>query len=134
MIGQGMHGFVGNKELKIDDIDAALCEPTDKRVFVISKAMHRDILLIRFMTLLKLINGSLRSLYIIDLDDNLKNANINTIDKELLRNAKVYGFTDFQIARAIGLETEIGNMHKAALLVRNKRKSYGIVPVVKQIG
>ncbi len=134
MIGQGMHGFVGNKELKIDDIDAALCEPTDKRVFVISKAMHKGYTVDQIHDLTKIDKWFLEKLkHIIDLDDNLKNANINTIDKELLRNAKVYGFTDFQIARAIGLETEIGNMHKAALLVRNKRKSYGIVPVVKQI-
>ncbi len=134
MIGQGMHGFVGNKELKIDDIDAALCEPTDKRVFVISKAMHKGYTVDQIHDLTKIDKWFLEKLkHIIDLDDNLKNANINTIDKELLRNSKVYGFTDFQIARAIGLETEIGNMHKAALLVRNKRKSYGIVPVVKQI-
>ncbi|MDN5553190.1 carbamoyl-phosphate synthase (glutamine-hydrolyzing) large subunit [Prevotella sp.] len=134
MIGQGMHGFVGNKELKIDDIDAALCEPTDKRVFVISKAMHKGYTVDQIHDLTKIDKWFLQKLkHIIDIDDNLKNANINTIDKELLRTAKVYGFTDFQIARAIGLETEIGNMHKAAIIVRNKRKTYGIIPVVKQI-
>lgn len=134
MIGQGMHGFVGNKELKIDDIDAALCEPTDKRVFVISKAMHKGYTVDQIHDLTKIDKWFLEKLkHIIDIDENLKNANINTLDKELLRTAKIYGFTDFQIARAIGLETEIGNMHKAAILVRNKRKSYGIVPVVKQI-
>ncbi|BCS84185.1 carbamoyl-phosphate synthase (glutamine-hydrolyzing) [Prevotella herbatica] len=134
MIGQGMHGFVGNKELKIDDIDAALCEPTDKRVFVISKAMHKGYTVDQIHDLTKIDKWFLQKLkHIIDIDDNLKNANINTIDKDLLRTAKVYGFTDFQIARAIGLETEIGNMHKAAIIVRNKRKTYGIIPVVKQI-
>ena len=134
MIGQGMHGFVGNKELKIDDIDAALCEPTDKRVFVISKAMHKGYTVDQIHDLTKIDKWFLQKLkHIIDIDENLKNANINTIDKELLRTAKVYGFTDFQIARAIGLETEIGNMHKAAIIVRNKRKTYGIIPVVKQI-
>ena len=71
--------------------------------------------------------------HIIDIDEALKRQNINTLDRDLLREAKVYGFTDFQIARAIGLENEIGNMHKAALLVRNKRKFYDILPVVKQI-
>ena len=71
--------------------------------------------------------------HIIDIDEAMKKCNINTIDKDLLRTAKVYGFTDFQVARAVGLEQELGNMHKAALLVRNKRKSYGILPVVKQI-
>jgi carbamoyl-phosphate synthase large subunit len=86
------------------------------------------------IVVLKILSIHLQKLkHIIDIDDNLKNANINTIDKELLRTAKVYGFTDFQIARAIGLETEIGNMHKAAIIVRNKRKTYGIIPVVKQI-
>jgi carbamoyl-phosphate synthase large subunit len=134
MIGQGMHGFVGNKELKIENIDAALREPTDKRVFVISKAMHKGYTVDQIHDLTKIDKWFLQKLkHIIDIDENLKNANINTIDKELLRTAKVYGFTDFQIARAIGLETEIGNMHKAAILVRNKRKSYGIIPVVKQI-
>ena len=134
MIGQGMHGFVGNKELKIENIDAALREPTDKRVFVISKAMHKGYTVDQIHDLTKIDKWFLQKLkHIIDIDENLKNANINTIDKELLRTAKVYGFTDFQIARAIGLETEIGNMHKAAILVRNKRKSYGIIPIVKQI-
>lgn len=134
MIGQGMHGFVGNKELKIDDIDAALCEPTDKRVFVISKAMHKGYTVDQIHDLTKIDKWFLQKLkHIIDIDEDLKNANINTIDKDLLRTAKVYGFTDFQIARAIGLETEIGNMHKAAIIVRNKRKTYGIIPVVKQI-
>ena len=63
----------------------------------------------------------------------MKKCNINTLEQDLLRTAKVYGFTDFQVARAVGLEQALGNMHKAALLVRNKRKSYGILPVVKQI-
>ena len=71
--------------------------------------------------------------HIIDIDEEMKKCNINTLDQDLLRTAKVYGFTDFQVARAVGLEQELGNMHKAALLVRNKRKSYGILPVVKQI-
>ena len=134
MIGQGMHGFVENKELKIEDLDAALREPTDKRVFVISKAMHKDYTVDHIHELTKIDKWFLEKLkHIIDIDETLKKNNINTLDKELLRTAKVYGFTDFQIARAIGLEKEIGNMHKAALLVRNKRKFYGILPVVKQI-
>ena len=71
--------------------------------------------------------------HIIDVDEQLKNCNINTLDKTLLRTAKIYGFTDFQIARAVGLEDEVDNMHKAVLVVRQLRKSYGILPVVKQI-
>ena len=134
MIGQGMHGFVENKELKINDLDAALREPTDKRVFVISKAMHKDYSVDQIHNLTKIDKWFLEKLkHIIDIDEALKKQNINTLDCDLLREAKVYGFTDFQIARAIGLENEIGNMHKAALLVRNKRKFYDILPVVKQI-
>ena len=134
MIGQGMHGFVENKELKINDLDAALREPTDKRVFVISKAMHKDYSVEQIHNLTKIDKWFLEKLkHIIDIDEALKKQNINTLDCDLLREAKVYGFTDFQIARAIGLENEIGNMHKAALLVRNKRKFYDILPVVKQI-
>ena len=135
MIGQGMHGFVENKELKIPDIDAALREPTDKRVFVISKAMHLPQYDIdRIHELTKIDKWFLYKLkHIIDIDEQLKKQHINTIDQELLRQAKIYGFTDFQIARAIGLEQEFDTMHKAVLVVRNRRKQLGIVPVVKQI-
>ena len=135
MIGQGMHGFVENKELKIDDIDAALCEPTDKRVFIISKAMHKGYTIDQIHELTKIDKWFLEKLkHIIDIDETLQRCtSVNVLDKELLRTAKVYGFTDFQIARAVGLEKEMGNMHKASLVVRNLRKSYGILPVVKQI-
>ena len=134
MIGQGMHGFVENKELEIDDIDAALREPTDKRIFVISKAMHKGYTIDQIHELTKIDHWFLHKLkHIIDVDEQLKTCNINTLDKELLRTAKVYGFTDFQIARAVGLEDEVNNMHKAVLLIRQLRKSYGILPVVKQI-
>lgn len=134
MIGQGMHGFVENKELEIPDIDTALREPTDKRVFVISKAMHKGYDVDQIHELTKIDKWFLYKLkHIIDIDEALKECNINTLDKELLRTAKVYGFTDFQIARAVGLENEIGNMHKAMLVVRSQRKNYGILPVVKQI-
>lgn len=135
MIGQGMHGFVENKELKIDDIDAALREPTDKRVFIISKAMHKGYTIDQIHELTKIDKWFLEKLkHIIDIDETLQRCtSVNVLDKELLRTAKVYGFTDFQIARAVGLEKEMGNMHKASLVVRNLRKSYGILPVVKQI-
>ena len=135
MIGQGMHGFVENKELKISDIDAALREPTDKRIFVISKAMHMSEYSIdKIHDLTKIDKWFLQKLqHIIDIDERLKKQNINTLDADLLREAKVYGFTDFQIARALGLENESRNMHQALLLVRNRRKQLGIQPVVKQI-
>ena len=134
MIGQGMHGFVENKELQIPDLDAALREPTDKRVFVISKAMHKGYTVDQIHDLTKIDRWFLNKLkHIIDIDEALKRRNINTLDKELLREAKVYGFTDFQIARAVGLESEEQNMHKAMLIVRQLRKGFGIVPFVKQI-
>ncbi len=135
MIGQGMHGFVENKELEIPDIDAALREPTDKRIFVISKAMHRGYTVDQIHDLTKIDKWFLYKLkHIIDIDESLKALkSINNLEKSLLKTAKIYGFTDFQIARAVGLEAEIGNMTKAGLVVRNLRKSYGILPVVKQI-
>ena len=134
MIGQGMHGFVENKELQIDDLDAALREPTDKRVFLISKAMHKGYTVDQIHDLTKIDRWFLNKLkHIIDIDEELKRKNINTLDKELLRTAKVYGFTDFQIARAVGLEEECQNMHQAMRIVRRLRKGFGILPVVKQI-
>ena len=135
MIGQGMHGFVENKELEIADIDEALRDPTDNRVFVISKAMHRGYTINQIHELTKIDKWFLYKLkHIIDIDETLKKCkSVNVLDKELLRTAKVYGFTDFQIARAVGLEAELGNMVKAGLVIRQLRKNYGILPVVKQI-
>ena len=135
MIGQSMHGFVENKELEIDDIDVALREPTDKRIFIISKAMHKGYTIDQIHDLTKIDKWFLEKLkHIIDIDEQMKALkSVNNLDKELLRTAKVYGFTDFQIARAVGLESEIGNMHKAMLTIRQLRKNYGILPVVKQI-
>ena len=134
MIGQGMHGFVDNKELAIADIDAALREPTDKRVFVLSKALQHGYTVDQIHELTKIDKWFLQKLqHIVDINEELHHFNINTLDKDILLNAKVYGFTDFQIARAIGLENEVSNMHEASLLVRNLRKHYNILPVVKQI-
>ncbi|WP_298452187.1 carbamoyl-phosphate synthase (glutamine-hydrolyzing) large subunit [uncultured Prevotella sp.] len=135
MIGQGMHGFVENKELEIENIDAALREPTDKRIFIISKAMHKGYTIDQIHDLTKIDKWFLYKLkHIIDIDETLKKCkSVNVLGKDLLREAKVYGFTDFQIARAVGLEHELGNMAKAGLVIRQLRKNYGILPVVKQI-
>lgn len=135
MIGQGMHGFVENKELEIPDIDAALREPTDKRVFVISKAMHKGYTIDQIHELTKIDKWFLQKLkHIIDIDERMKALkSVNNLERKLLHEAKIYGFTDFQIARAVGLETELRSMAKAGLVVRNLRKRYGILPVVKQI-
>ncbi|MCI6504197.1 MAG: carbamoyl-phosphate synthase (glutamine-hydrolyzing) large subunit [Prevotella sp.] len=136
MIGQGMHGFVENKELEINDIEAALKAPTDKRIFVIAKALKRKIYNVdEIHEMTKIDKWFLEKLqHIVDIDNRLsKCTSINVLDKKLLREAKVYGFTDFQVARAVGLEKELGNMHKAILTVRSLRKRMGVLPVVKQI-
>jgi len=135
MIGQGMHGFVENKELRISDIDAALREPTDKRIFVISKAMHLpEYTIDRIHEQTKIDRWFLEKLlHIINIDEQLKQQTIDTLSADMLHTAKVYGFTDFQIARAIGLEGKAANMHDALLQVRSLRKHLGILPVVKQI-
>ena len=135
MIGQGMHGFVENKELEITDIDAALREPTDKRVFIISKAMHKGYTIDQIHDLTKIDKWFLYKLkHIIDIDERLRALkNVNNLSAPLLREAKIYGFTDFQIGRAVGLENELKSMAKAGLVIRELRKRYNILPVVKQI-
>ena len=132
MIGQGMHGFVENKELQIDDIDAALHEPTDKRIF--SKAMQQGYTIDRIHELTKIDKWFLQKLHNIKDTSKALHAckSINVMDNDLLRRAKVQGFTDFQIARALGMEEEM-DIEEASLIVRRRRLSAGIVPVVKQI-
>ncbi len=134
MIGQGMHGFVGNKELKIDDIEASLKAPTDKRIFVIEKAFFAGYTVDQIHELTKIDRWFLdKLLNIYRTNAALKKCgNINVLDSELLRKAKQQGFTDFQVARALGMEKEM-EMEKAQLLVREVRKRAGIVPYVKQI-
>ena len=134
MIGQGMHGFVDNKELKIDNVEAALREPTDKRIFVIEKAFAAGYTIDQIHDLTKIDKWFLQKLYKIHLTDQRLHAcsNINVLDNDLLRLAKVQGFTDFQIARALGMEKEM-DIEKAIMAVRARRQNAGIVPVVKQI-
>ena len=134
MIGQGMHGFVDNKELKIDNVESALKEPTDKRIFVIEKAFAEGYTIDQIYELTKIDKWFLQKLYKIHLTDKELHActSINVLDNELLRRAKVQGFTDFQIARAVGMEQEM-DIEKAIMAVRARRKQAGIVPVVKQI-
>ncbi len=134
MIGQGMHGFVENKELQIADIDSALREPTDKRIFIISKAMSQGYTVDQIHELTKIDKWFLRKLQNIKDTSNALHAckSINVVDNGLMRRAKVQGFTDFQIARAVGMEEEM-DIEEASLIVRARRKAAGIVPVVKQI-
>ena len=134
MIGQGMHGFIENKELVIEDIDKALKEPTDKRIFIIAKAMAQGYTIDQIHDLTKIDKWFLQKLKnICDIDNRLHQcANINVLEADLLREAKIYGFTDFQVARALGMEKEM-DIEDATLAVRAKRKQMGILPVVKQI-
>ena len=134
MIGQGMHGFVDNKELKIEDVEAALKEPTDKRIFVIEKAFKAGYTIDQIHDLTKIDCWFLQKLYKIHQTDKELQActSINVLGNDLLRKAKVQGFTDFQIARAVGMEQEM-DIEKAILAVRARRKQAGILPVVKQI-
>ena len=138
MIGQGMHGFVENKDLVIPDIDRALREPTDKRIFVISKAFRAGYTIDQIHDLTKIDRWFLQKLHnIIQTAEELEQLPVPQGDNcfpddkiELLRKAKMQGFSDFQIARALwkgGIED------KKILQVRNFRKQRGIVPVVKQI-
>ena len=131
MIGQGMHGFVENKELVIADIDKALREPTDKRIFVISKAFRAGYTVGQVHELTKIDKWFLEKLMnIMNTSKELHSFAPSTIPLDLLRKAKIQGFSDFQIARAVGYE---GDMEEGILYVRNLRKRAGILPVVKQI-
>ncbi len=134
MIGQGLHGFVGNHELAIDDVDAALKAPTDKRVLVVEKALHSGYTVDQIHDLTKIDKWFLYKLQnILNTYVELQEKGaIQNVDVELMRRAKVQGFTDFQISRAVGLETMI-DPEIATKLVRELRKQMGILPVVKQI-
>jgi carbamoyl-phosphate synthase large subunit len=134
MIGQGMHGFVGNHELKVADIDTALREPTDKRIFVIAQAMSQGYTVEQIHQLTKIDRWFLYRLHNI-MQTSLELAEYNSLEAlptALLAQAKQQGFSDFQVARAIFKEA-MTNAQASALQVRNHRKAQGILPVVKQI-
>ena len=154
MIGQGMHGFVENHEIKISDIEESLHEPTDMRVFVVSKALKVGYTIEQIHQLTMIDRWFLQKLkHIVDIDQRLKEysqllqcAEVSDLSVSseffeyleapefvnLLREAKTYGFSDFQIGRALGLEA-LMNMENAGLTVRNWRKELGVVPTVNQI-
>ena len=151
MIGQGMHGFVENHEIKIADIATALREPTDMRIFVVSKAMKIGYTIEQIHQLTKIDRWFLQKLkHIVDIDEQLKdNALLSEVSEfmepsefmeylrspeiyQLLCAAKIYGFSDFQVGRAIGLENRM-KMEQAGLTIRKWRKELGIVPTVNQI-
>ena len=151
MIGQGMHGFVENHEIKIADIATSLHEPTDMRIFVVSKALKIGYTVEQIHQLTKIDRWFLQKLKrLVDIDQQLKEQYLLSEVSEfmepsefreyllspevapLLHAAKVYGFSDFQIGRAIGLEHRM-KMEKAGLTIRKWRKEIGIVPTVNQI-
>ena len=151
MIGQGMHGFVENHEIRIQDIEKSLHEPTDMRIFVVSKALKIGYTVEQIHQLTMIDRWFLQKLkHIVDIDQQLKEyTHLSEISefmepsefKEylqspevalLLHAAKVYGFSDFQMARAIGLESRM-KMEQAGLTVRKWRKMLGLVPTVNQI-
>ena len=133
MIGQGMHGFVGNRQIKVADIDQALADPTDKRIFIISQAMAAGYSVEKIHELTKIDNWFLHKLkHIIDTADELqKFSEIASLPLPLLRTAKEQGFSDFQIAREVRKSDLDSNADSFA--VRTLRKENGIIPVVKQI-
>ena len=134
VIGQGMHGFTGNRPSVVDDIEGALKSPTDRRVFVIADAMEHGMTVDRIHELTKIDRWFLYKLRnIVDTTSELRGFNnLEAVPENLIRKAKEQGFSDFQIARAI-LKSEMGCAESAVLSVRNLRKTMGIVPVVKQI-
>ena len=129
-----MHGFVENKELVIKDIDKALREPTDKRIFVVSKAFRQGYTIDQIHDLTKIDRWFLQKLYnIIQTATRLESySSFDQLPVELIRQAKKEGFSDFQIARAV-LKENMTEAEKSILEVRALRKANGIVPVVKQI-
>jgi len=134
MIGQGMHGFTGNRELKFREIETELSEPTDMRIFSIAEALEKGISIDRIYELTRIDKWFLFKLRnIIKIKDELcKYKTIESIPRELLGNAKIHGFSDFQLARHI-LESGSAQINDDLMKVRKYRKSLGIVPYVKQI-
>ena len=133
MIGQGMHGFVGNNDLEFDDLDEELANPTDLRIFAIAKAFEKGYTVDRIYELSKINPWFLNKLK--NIDDYRKVLEsyhkIEEVPAEVLREAKRLGFSDFQIARFV--EKPQGNMEKENLKVRACRKKLGILPSVKRI-
>ena len=134
MIGQGMHGFVANKELAVDNIEEALRTPTDKRIFFIAQALKKGYSIDKIHELTKIDKWFLDKLEnIILLEQTLeKYDDIDDVPDELLWEAKRRGFSDFQLARTV-LKSEDRNIENKMFRIRTHRKARGIVPVVKQI-
>ena len=133
MIGQGMHGFVGNEHTKFENLDEELANPTDLRIFSIASALEEGYSIERIFELTKIdpwFLGKLKN--IVDYKKVLETYNnVNELPEDVLRQAKVLGFSDFQIARFVTKAK--GNMEKENLAVRSRRKELGVLPAVKRI-
>ena len=134
MIGQGMHGFVGNDHIKFDNLDEELANPTDLRIFAIAQALEEGYSIERLYDLTKIDPWFIeRMKNIVDYKHKLESYNsLEELPADVLREAKVLGFSDFQIARFV-LKVKEGNMEKENLAVRAQRKKLGILPAVKRI-
>jgi carbamoyl-phosphate synthase large subunit len=134
MIGQGMHGFTGNRELKFGDLEKELAEPTDMRIFVIAEALDKGISIGRIYELTRIDKCFLFKLRnIISIKNDLSRyRSLETIPVELLALSKIHGFSDFQIARHV-LKSSPAEINEDLLKVRKYRKMLGIIPYVKQI-
>ena len=134
MIGQGMHGFVGNDHTRFENIDDELANPTDLRIFAIAQALEEGYSIERIYELTKIDPWFIRKMKnIVDYKHKLETYNsLEDLPADVLREAKVLGFSDFQIARFV-LKPEGGNMEKPMLSVRALRKKLGILPAVKRI-
>lgn len=134
MIGQGMHGFVGNEHIRFEDLDEELANPTDLRIFAIAQALEEGYTIDRLYELTKIDAWFLERLKnIVDYKRVLEGFNrLEDLSTDVLRQAKVLGFSDFQIARFVLGKVE-GNMEKENLAVRAYRKKLGILPAVKRI-
>ncbi len=134
MIGQGMHGFTGNRELKFRDIETELSEPTDMRIFSIAEALEKGLSVDRIHELTMIDKWFLFKLRnIISIKDELCNCkSLDDLSSDLLAHAKINGFSDFQIARHV-MRSGPENINEDLLKVRSRRKMLGIVPYVKQI-
>lgn len=134
MIGQGMHGFVGNEHVKFENLDDELANPTDMRIFAIAEALEQGYTIERIQELTKIDPWFIsRMKNIVDYKHKLESYNsIEEIPADVMRQAKIWGFSDFQIARFVMKETGT-NMEKENLAVRKRRKAMGILPAVKRI-
>ena len=134
MIGQGMHGFTGNRDLELEDVERELTQPTDMRIFVIADAFEKGYTVDQIFELTKIDRWFLVKLQNIFTHKNLleQYKSLDDLPDEVLQKAKIFGFSDFQVARHV-MDPDAGSIQEKMLEVRSHRKARNILPVVKQI-